>query len=163
MKSAAPTTYLCNGVEGEPGAQGEPWTAGGTLPPGATETGAWAEKITEIEGETFGYAPLSFQIPLAATLDSAHVISVTGAVAPPECENPDSSGLAGAENPEADPGYLCVYSQGSFPNGNGEITGIYKPGPCCIGNGAGKSGATLYLESTEEFDFASGTFAVTGA
>jgi len=55
--------YACIGEDGEPGEKGEkgdegsPWTAGGTLPPGATETGTWAfsrsvETITtEVEGE----------------------------------------------------------------------------------------------------------------
>ena len=39
FKSASATPdYACNGVDG---ANGYPWTAGGTLPTGSTETGAW--------------------------------------------------------------------------------------------------------------------------
>lgn len=54
-------TEVCNGEEGP---TGDPWTAGGTLPNGETETGVWAFNITAGAGEV--YAPISFPIPLAA-------------------------------------------------------------------------------------------------
>jgi hypothetical protein len=57
--------------------------------------------------------PISFNIPLAAGIESDRVHIVTGfptpPAAPPDCENPDTPGAAGIDNPEADPGFLCVY------------------------------------------------------
>jgi hypothetical protein len=47
---------VCNGEEGK---EGSPWTAGGTLPPEKTETGAWV--------------PISFPIPLAAKIMDFHI------------------------------------------------------------------------------------------
>jgi len=63
---------VCNGKEGSP------WTAGGVLPPEATETGAWAYSTTVVvkSGEPSGVQvdiPISFTIPLSAELDSSHV------------------------------------------------------------------------------------------
>jgi hypothetical protein len=55
--------FVCNG---------SPWTAGGTLPVGSTETGTWAAS-SEITGSTSNYLPISFTIPLAASLDEEHV------------------------------------------------------------------------------------------
>ncbi len=54
------------GDAGAPGAPGSPWTAGGTLPSGATETGSWmllSENATT----------LSFNVPLKAPLDASKV------------------------------------------------------------------------------------------
>lgn len=60
---------VCNGKEGSP------WTAGGTLPVGAEETGTWAFSGTEAENgestvEEGVIAPISFAIPLTKTTAS---------------------------------------------------------------------------------------------
>jgi hypothetical protein len=117
--SASGATFACNGKEGEPGEDGDPWTVGNVLPSNATETGAWvlpfvAETGVPIGAETFDL-PLSFPVKLASELDAAHVhvISEGGKeyvfeggegkeVTPSNCE-----GSAAA--PTAAPGHLCVY------------------------------------------------------
>jgi hypothetical protein len=68
-----------------------------------------------------------------------------------ECENPAHSGEAGTGNPEADPGYLCVYAASGRP------VAAAKPGG---GQGAGLSGAFVSSINTSE-ENNSGTFAVT--
>jgi collagen triple helix repeat protein len=126
------TTYACNGKKGLQGDEGSPWTLGGTLPPGKTETGAWAmgpvPKVScEIEGETEEgeaiegectakpeekvtagnplIAPISFPIPLAAELSEANTHYIGPGGTPP-------AGCTGGsvEEPKADPGHLCVYA-----------------------------------------------------
>ena len=62
------------GTNGKDGKEGSPWTLGGTLPTGKTETGTWA---TLIGKNTIGFAlgmfSISFNIPLAAALPEASV------------------------------------------------------------------------------------------
>jgi hypothetical protein len=97
VKSASPTALVCNGVKGADGEDGEPWTAGGTLPPGETEAGAWATSSP-------GFYPISFGIPLAAPLDENHVH---------KSEDPGfATNCPGTlADPEAAPGHLCVYAR----------------------------------------------------
>jgi hypothetical protein len=147
---------VCNGEEGPQGAQGEPWTAGGTLPPGATETGVF---------RTQGFSPpavASFNIPLSAPLDYEHVAVVTGTGqelfyveeegelnlegerAPLNCHGTPAG-------PQADAGYFCLYmSVGPNP------TSILDPAAKVPG--AAVSG-TLVGGPSPEF----GTWAVTQA
>jgi Collagen triple helix repeat (20 copies) len=78
-------------------------------------------------------------------------------VAPSQCDN-GTGAAASAENPEADPGFLCIFvAKGTSP----QIT--FKPGAASNAFGASTSGALLRLEggSTEPAS-ANGTFAVTG-
>src|SRR6185312_13327945 len=115
--SASGKATACNGKEGSP------WAAGGTLPSGKTETGAWAFGPLSSSAVSSGglIEPLSFPIPLANPLDASHVHyikengqEVTGitfkegqpeetTVAPTEC-------LGTVEAPSAQPGNLCVYA-----------------------------------------------------
>lgn len=143
------------GLNGAAGPQGAPWTAGGTLPSGQTETGAWGMSFTAFSGA----ASISFPIPLAAPLDAQHVKKVNiGKSIPPECDNGSGEPSSGA-NPEADPGFLCVYAT-HFDNG-GEIVGGQPIDPTTFSTGAAKTGAGLLLESPVESDLGMGTFAVT--
>ncbi len=59
------------GPIGPTGTTGSPWTAGGTLPKGSTETGAWSVFSTSA-----GFLPtaVSFPIPLKNPLDGSHVL-----------------------------------------------------------------------------------------
>jgi hypothetical protein len=159
--AGASTTFACNGKEGSP------WTAGGTLPPGATETGSWvasgSKAQTEAELQNGGlYTPISFPVPLAGEgISEDHVKYVEGLV-PDECK-PDT-GFVSARKPYADPGYLCVFvnSEGTAPLEFKSIdrisSGIGSPEA-----GADKAGARLKFAFAEsqEFGTASGTFAVT--
>jgi hypothetical protein len=117
--SASGKTTVCNGKEGK---QGEPWTAGGTLPSGKTETGTWA--FGEQPAETIHREPIAFPIPLAAPLGRghAHFINTEGMeidletekeVAPTECGsgiNPGINAQESVANPQAKPGNLCIYA-----------------------------------------------------
>jgi hypothetical protein len=148
---------VCNGEEG---AEGSPWTAGGTLPSGRTETGTFAGVTEPLEGENLGKAAISFAIPLAAPLDEDHVVVVVETSTAPEkanCENPNHPGTASFANPEAKPGYLCVFAQHFLISGHVEISAP------SLGEqpGADVSGAIAELRSTEPEDAAYGTWAVT--
>jgi hypothetical protein len=99
------TTVACNGVEGEPGEDGE---TGFTevLPPGKTETGTWGAIINE--GEVVDL-PVSFNIPLPASPTPVFVA---------KGEDGTAEGCPGVIGglPQADAGKLCVYA--GEQNGN---------------------------------------------
>jgi hypothetical protein len=62
------------GKAGKEGKEGSPWTAGGTLPSGKTETGTWTAPS---EGPNLnGIGSISFAVPLAAALDEEHVFLI---------------------------------------------------------------------------------------
>jgi hypothetical protein len=165
--AAAGVTYACNG---EKGAKGEPWTAGGTLPSEKTETGAYAfGEFTRaaVPGAFPAVGALSFAIPLAAPLGTGHVhyVNTKGKevvlggggleeVTSTEC-------LGSKEVPTAEPGNLCVYASleanvGSF---NGLISNPGVPGQ---EETAGTTGATLGVFVLGEGNIeAGGTWAVT--
>jgi len=90
-----------------------------TLPPGETETGAWAFGKTSAD-ETF--VPISFAIPLAAPLPESNVhfirsgqeIIISETTEEPEGVTPANCPGTAAD-PQADPGHLCIYANnGSF-------------------------------------------------
>ncbi len=182
--SASGITFACNGKAGEEGPQGadgEPWTVGNTLPPNATETGAWVlPKLTEsavppFAADTYNL-PLSFPVKLAAELDAAHVhvISVAGLEYVFEegegKEVPSASCHGSAADPTADPGHLCVYvgelTTGTFPGSEigPEVPAIKFVQPirklANIEPGASTAGAQLRLHVKAE-SAGMGTFAVT--
>jgi hypothetical protein len=154
------------GLKGDPGDDGEdgsPWTAGGTLPPGATQTGSWKAGPLPAGTEVADFAPISFPIPLAdgvaATLDVVPVPE-SGPV-PASCDD----GVApapSASHPEADPNTLCVFTGFNTGAGSASVGGILAPDQA-FGAGAASTGAiVLYGTSTgAEGAFAWGTFAVT--
>jgi hypothetical protein len=108
----------CNGEEGVPGAPGSPgspWTAGGTLPKGATEKGNWSVTPVKFNGGPLrGFGPVSFGIPLK----SAPTIAIVNGAGEEGLWNPTSEEyefgtaancLGSLEDPEAAEGFLCVY------------------------------------------------------
>jgi hypothetical protein len=145
--------------------KGSPWTAGGTLPPGATQTGVWATNGA-LSDSIFGVVPtaiaaISFPIPLTDPLDEEHVIFVEVGQSDPNCPGTE-------ENPAAAPGYLCVFSNGGFnAKDYSAITAT------SMETGAGRTGAVIRVNfegPTEEPEpdperpgFAVGTWAVTAA
>jgi len=144
-----------NGAVGPAGPQGDPWTAGGTLPSGQTETGTWGASFVNESGA----AAVTFPIPLAAALDAKHVKKVdVGQQPPAECDDGSGEASSGA-NPEADPGFLCVFAT-KFDNG-GSISGGQPSNPLTFETGAAKTGAGLFLQSPASSDTGMGTFAVT--
>ena len=141
-------TEVCNG---ERGREGSPWTAGGTLPSGKTETGVYFVKPPE--GTAFINAPLSINIPLAAPL---HQDDSCGTSGHPECivhyvtlseqqahASTACSGSVGA--PSAAKGNLCIYEGESF----GSVKQAFSVTPN-EGSGVGKAGAVLTFEFMEE-------------
>lgn len=87
-------TTVCNG---------SPWTAGGTLPKGASETGEWTVSEYHKDGE-LAFVSISFPIPLAQTLDKEHVHFIKKEETPPE-------GCSGnIEKPVAASGNLCIFT-----------------------------------------------------
>jgi hypothetical protein len=147
------TTYACNGADGSP------WTAGGTLPAGATQTGVFAG-LNGVNG--YGYLPVSFNVPLSPThpaltnTANIKVIDVGGAI-PNECETAHT-GTASAANPEADPGYVCFFITIADDVAD-TFAGTYSPGgsPGFVG----VSGAILPL-SGNNGEGVFGAYAVTG-
>ena len=110
------------GEAGEPGADGSPWTAQGTLPSNATETGSWS--LGAIAGgavpETAIFAPISFTVPLGADISEENVHS--NPVGYEGTPGSDCPGKASA--PAAKAGHLCVYSA-AIGFGGGEFEGPF--------------------------------------
>jgi hypothetical protein len=88
-------TYACNGKEGSP------WTAGGTLPAGKSEQGAWAVRGTAAKQGEVRTTAVSFTIPLPSE-PTAMVFNPIGEL---------EQGCKGSvEKPEAEPGNLCIFA-----------------------------------------------------
>jgi hypothetical protein len=93
------------GTTGTTGKEGSPWTAGGTLPSGKTETGTWSLDGTSTS-EFYPVTSISFSIPLAAE-GAAFGFSKTAT----ENEEFGSSNCAGTvTKPTAPKGTLCIYT-----------------------------------------------------
>ncbi len=95
------------GEPGEPGEEGSPWTAGGVLPSGETETGVWAagpKSKTVI-------VPLSFNIPLEEAPANIYYVNTAGEEIFGFHEfRPAEFCLGSAEEPTAPSGAVCVYA-----------------------------------------------------
>lgn len=173
------------GSTGATGSEGSPWTAGGVLPPGETETGAWSlPQAEEEESPAFNHVwiPISFTLPLpekecegeagfGLCPDQLHwineedeeVVPGEGTVAPTAC-------LGTAKNPTAQPGNLCVYAAESGFTGfylgyvGYESIGITNP-TTLQGPGVATSGALIELlvKPSAGSYRAMGTYAVTAA
>ncbi len=162
-----PGVEVCNGEEGSP------WTAGGTLPPGASEAGAWAavggvqKFFTEVEGVkeevTVGdedlRAAISFAIRLPGALAGTNVHYSTEANYTDFDEGGTSHlGCAGnSGGVTAPPGHLCV-AQGNVLN----ATFLEIKNPAGGTKGAAAVGGFVRFTVTGSPARASGGFAVTG-
>jgi hypothetical protein len=146
------------GEEGEKGATGEeglPWTAGGTLPKGATETGTWSAVGAENEaGFKSAQIPISFPIPLKEDIpgENVHVM---------EAGDPAAAGCTGGTPalPKADEGHLCIYT--GKAGLSAKKSAVFKSGEA-FEFGASKAGAVLVLLGLDEVLSTWGTWAVTG-
>jgi collagen triple helix repeat protein len=161
--SASGKTYACNGKEGKAGKEGEPWTAGGTLPSGAQETGTWAlNKLPATLGLGALKIPISFPIPLQKALGETEVhVIPSEAGQPGEPAVPTGCVLtrnATAETieVEAEPGNLCVYIQYEEEINNMLIVNPEHNGEL----GAGRDGAILSAASAAAGAFGDGFWAV---
>jgi hypothetical protein len=153
---------VCNGEEGPEGKEGALGTAGTTLPPGATETGAWAFTGTSANGERL-IAPISFPIQLKEGLTEEHV-HFQGL---PTEEAFASACPGNAVLPKPKPGELCVYSNIEFEPFalvNATFTAITRP-TGVFDPGATVAGALVTFSFSGEEDEAAsgfGTWAVKG-
>jgi hypothetical protein len=127
------------------GAEGSPWAAGGTLPPGATETGAWAAAGNGAKIP----AAISFPIQLAQKIAIPNIHLSTEGDFSTVCPN-------GPNKPAAPPGVLCIY------RGEGEEVSE----PKVITPDGGEEGETgfagVILNWKLVNGFISGSYAVTG-
>jgi collagen type I alpha len=147
------------GLAGEDGPTGPTGQTGPSCPEGycflpskATETGSW---VVQFNNEGFTALPLN--LPLKAPIDAAHSVVVPeGGTAPAECNDGAGEGPS-TGNPEADPGYFCVFVTG-FEGTNAAVGSILNPSGA--GSGPAKTGALL-LAIAEGAAVGSGTFAVT--
>jgi hypothetical protein len=141
VEGSGSPTLACNGKEGSP------WTAGGTLPKGATETGIWS--LSGNAGDTEGvYVPISFPIRLASELEESKVHFV-GLFGGGTCNGNLSS-------PKAPEGELCIY-QG--PLVGATFGGVFQ---LSLNAGASKTGALLFFEALSDGAYGYGSWAVTG-
>jgi hypothetical protein len=158
--SASGTSKACNG---------SPWTAGGTLPAEATETGSF---FAPANSEPIDFTPISFAIPLPSALGegAVHYVSVEEVTKREEGKTV-AEGAAPAqcpgtgEAPEAVEGNLCVYEGGlSSPVGGVVEAIIVRSGnPETEVRGASTSGATMILVAGAAESRFIGTWAVTSA
>jgi hypothetical protein len=166
VEGSATPKYVCDGEEGAQGTQGpagNPWTAGGTLPPSTaagcpcTETGAWGTFATAAGGAFIG---LPFSIPLAAALDGEHVHTFKESNFTDFDEaGPGTEGCKGsAAAPTAPSGNLCVY--GEDPVNGLSLLQVKNPA-AGLAKGAATAGGVLEL-SFSGLSIPRGTWAVTG-
>jgi hypothetical protein len=155
-----------NGERGAPGKEGNPWTDGGTLPPGATETGVFGMYPNNPPG-SIAALPISFPIPLTAAPEAIFV-------AESELHKSGCPGEVGGI-PQAEPGKLCIYvdfRNATEPTPNYPLTGgLYHGVPEGVNplfgeqvGGVSPVGALLGVQcEAGEFCSISGTWAVTEA
>jgi hypothetical protein len=120
VEGSGEQTVICNGHNGN---EGSPWTAGGTLPPGAVETGAWG--AIGLGEQEFITSPISFPIPLKQKVKEPHVFFGLGTE---EEENPtEFTEHCPGSNFQAPqvlkPGELCIYED-FVAMENAELSGI---------------------------------------
>lgn len=139
-----PKVEVCNGKEGSP------WTAGGKLPAGATETGTWALNATTEDTEVM--VPVSFPIRLKEDLEEPNVHFKGQAEFATNC-------TGNAAVPKAASGHLCVYYEPLGEPKNATLEFIL--GPNGFSPGAGVAGALLRF-GVSGSAHGYGTWAVTG-
>jgi hypothetical protein len=167
FSNASGKGFVCNGEEGNPGAPGSPWTAGGTLPSGSTETGTWGAYI-ELAGKETAHAlsPISFTIPLKEKISEWYYVTTVEqekGEQPAQCEGEPKKGekVKGTlEDPQAAKGNLCLY-QGETREP--AVTTQLKIGTVII---PATSGALVYVqyrgtEASTETAVLAGSWAVT--
>jgi Collagen triple helix repeat (20 copies) len=111
FNAGASATFACNG---------SPWTAGGVLPKGATETGTWVDANSETPNKPTSVS-ISFPVPLKEA-------PVPHYIEPEELENPPAGCKGTPAKPEAEPGNLCVFAAFSPKDSNLEEPKFSNPG-----------------------------------
>jgi len=154
--SGATKNLVCSGKKGEKGEEGSPWTAGGTLPKDATETGTWSMFSL---GKGPQFADLSFTIPLAAPLGEEEVhFAIEENFEDFDGAGTGTEGCTGSiVDPTAPSGHLCVYIGAGAGN---NVGGVKTPEG--LGAGASVAGGVLFEAFGESGGLMAGAWAVTG-
>jgi hypothetical protein len=195
LANSSGSGLACNGEEGAPGIEGpegEPWTAGGTLPPGAVETGFFYGvggqkgvpteykngEGNDVKTEVFVgtlrvKTAISFFIPLTKRVTKAHVFYGIGTNAEDIEENGEIKkttftehcpGTSYLEPKVLNAGELCVYESSADPS-TASFLGAFQTGATDL-TGTTTVGATLKWNPPPEADSTevevSGTWAVKG-
>lgn len=150
VEDSATATEICNGKEGSP------WTAGGTLPQGKTETGAWSfdASTTSATVSERIFVAFSIPIPLSANIEEEENVIFVG----PGGSNAVCTGTV--THPTAPAGKICFYANetltGATFAGERELEAeenwVVNPG-----------GGLLTFKVTADHAVGGGSFAVTGS
>lgn len=149
-KDGAPGAEGKQGSQGIQGENGSPWTAGGVLPPGETETGTFVT-----HGATpGGTGAISFPIPLASPVSATNIVVIQEAASVPANCNDGEGTAPGVTNPEADAGKLCIFAAFGGPVGGVLNPTTFEPEATVVGGMVVQT-----LSSLDETGF--GSWAVT--
>jgi hypothetical protein len=120
-----------NGTNGSNGTNGQNGQTGFTqvLPPGESLTGVWSNNFFQTAGDevsTVQLAPISFAFPLGKALTPADVHYIKK-----EEETGEGVCPGSVDEPEAEPGHMCIYTETEEVAPGGEISqaGFDIPGP----------------------------------
>jgi hypothetical protein len=154
--SASGTNTVCNGQKGATGSQGpegNPWTAGGTLPPEAMETGSFYVRGDGTKEQT---TPIGWSIPLEAAAAAAITTHVADADGDATCQGT-------SRQPTAPPGLLCFYvAEGAGGVAQGFVLIEMAPVLTAEVGHISTAGALIYFESGQpSTSWAEGSFAIT--
>jgi hypothetical protein len=170
--NAASKKYICNGLEGAAGEDGESGACSDTkptcvLPSGATETGAWSftnrgkESFeTEVGGvvtsHTTGVSGQLVTMSFPLRLESAAAFEWVG----PGLATPGEGNCPGTSlEPKAEPGFFCMYGSQVVHAGNSED---HHPGSSGFFSSDPTSGFVVEFEiENGEEGYGYGTWAVT--
>jgi hypothetical protein len=144
------------GDKGDTGAQGDPGPLLQTLPAGKTLKGDYNIGLTTTAANQFTLSAITFQVPLL-TAPTFNFVPQGG---PATANCPGS-----VANPQAAPGFLCLYEGASQNKGLGQQPQVCSSaGGCGSPNSADKFGVGLQLSSgAAGFASSSGTWAVTAS
>ncbi len=152
------------GPAGPTGPTGSPWTAGGTLPHGSTESGVWNATGMPATNPGLGAhgaisASISFSIPLAKAPE-LNVIEL-GEGEHEAGENLPAGCKGNVNEPKAEPGNLCIFAGEGAVNAKEIDAGIVESAEGVVE--PGRTGASILglAEKSEGMSIA-GTWAVTG-
>lgn len=109
------------GLQGKPGDEGPPGPTETVLPAGKTLTGVWSYFGT---GQESAYPSISFPLRVEPAPTGAYLVENEGS---PEALTNGCPGTV--EEPEADPGHLCVYIGNFTGNAFHFLAGQYRDDP----------------------------------
>ena len=141
VEGSSTVNYACNGAPGK---------ASAVLAPGDTEKGAWGFNATTADSSGV-YVPITFQIPLAAGLNSTHVHFQTDSDFTGTC-------TGNTTTPTAPSGNLCVYESFNLLNAHLVEFGSLD----FVNTGTSPVGTVMFFEVDSDPAYGFGSWALTG-